>query len=153
MKKSIFFLPILLVSCQSNTYPFRFEDKYYTTENKGFIDIDDISIIDNLENSKESFGVYIYLPGCLTCNKFKPILTNFLEINNLQIYSISYTDVKKTKNTLHSNIEYTPSVALFNKGELVTYLDALSNEHIKYYESLDDFTNWFTTYVDISFSK
>ena len=152
MKKRYLLITLfVLCSCQNNqnSLPFKLEDKYYTKENKGLVEINDINLFKNLEKNNESFGVYIYLSGCLTCQKFKPILTEFLDINNIQLYSISYTLIKESKNTLHSNIEYAPSVALFNDGKLITYLDSINNDHIEYYENLDGFTSWFTNYVEI----
>lgn len=149
MKKSIILLPILLLSSCKTTLPFNLEEKYYTQENKGLIEITDLTTFEALEEKKESFAIYIYLPGCLTCASFKPILDEFLNQNNLQIYSISYLTIKNKENTLKENIKYTPSVALFYKGKIETYLDATSNEHIEYYKSLDGFTSWFTTYIEL----
>jgi len=147
MKKNLLLLPILLLcSCQEK-YPFAFEDKYYN--NASLIELSDISHFNELEDNNESFGIYLYLPGCLTCQSFKPILNEFIELNNITLYSISYTKIKDTRNTLYSNIEYAPSVVLFNEGKLVTYLDALNNDHIPYYESIEGFSEWFNTYVEI----
>ena len=147
MKKKILLLPILLLCSCQEIQPFRFEEKYYN--NASLIELDDISSFKELEDNKESFGIYLYLPGCLTCQSFKPKLNKFIELNNITLYSISFTKIKDTKNTLYSNIEYAPSVALFNKGELITYLDALNNDHIPYYKTLEGFSEWFNTYVEI----
>ena len=150
MKKLTLLIPLLLCSCNNqNNYPFRFEDKYYDDNSKGLIELKSIDEFIAIENNYESFGIYIYLPGCLTCTKFKPILEDFLNINNISLYSISYTSIKKTKNTLYSNIDYAPAVALFNKGDLVTYLDSTKDEHIKCYEDINELTNWFKTYVEL----
>ena len=83
----------------------------------------------------------------MTCASFKPILEEYINDKSITLYSISYTKLKDSNNTLKSNIDYTPSVALFNEGEIVTYLDALDNEHIEYYESVAGFSSWFETYV------
>ena len=145
--KKLLLLPILLLaSCnKTTTYPFYLNEKYYNEYN--VIDLTSIDDFKALEKEKESFAIYVYLPGCLTCNAFKPILNEYLEQKEITIYSISYTKVKEKSNTIKSNISYAPSVALFNEGELVTYLDALSNEHIDYYSSVEGFSSWFETYV------
>lgn len=149
--KKLLLLPILLLTaCHKSSIPiFRFEEKYYTSENKGLVELNDIDSFLELENSKESFGIYIYTPGCISCNNFKPILETFLDENNLQIYSISYSKLKDKSNTLKKNIEYAPSVALFYEGELATYLDAQKEEHIEYYETKQGLAAWFTMYIDI----
>lgn len=150
MKKNILIFPLLflLCSCSNNNYPFRLENKYYTNESKGLVDLKNIDEFTKLEDNKESFGIYVYLPGCITCTKFKPLLENFLDANDIQLYSISYTVLKQSKNTLHSNIDYAPSVALFNEGEIITYLDSVNDEHTKYFEDLNELTNWFKTYIE-----
>ena len=147
--KKLLLLPILLLtSCNKNTtYPFYLNKKYYSEYN--IIDLSSIDDFKTLEKEKDSFAIYVYLPGCLTCNAFKPILNEYLEKEEITIYSISYTKVKDKSNTLKSNISYAPSVALFNEGELVDYLDALSDEHIDYYSSVEGFASWFETYVYI----
>ena len=147
--KKLLLLPILLLaSCnKTSTYPFYLNEKYYNEYN--VIDLVSIDDFKALEKEKDSFAIYVYLSGCLTCNAFKPILYEYLEQKEITIYSISYTKVKEKSNTIKSNINYAPSVALFNEGELVTYLDALSNEHIDYYSSVEGFSSWFETYVYI----
>ena len=151
MKKIITLLSILLLtSCQKPTSPyFRFEDKYYTSKNKGLVELNNLDEFINLEKNKESFGIYIYTPGCISCNNFKPILEEFLDLNNIQLYSISFSKLRDKNNTLKKNIEYAPSVALFYEGELMKYLDATNEHHIPYYESTSGFTSWIETYIDI----
>ena len=34
-----------------------------------------------------------------------------------------------------------------NKGEVVSYLDAASDNDLKYYESIENFTEWISKYV------
>lgn len=147
MKIKNFLLTLLLLtSCKPN-YPFTLNEKYY--EKSEIIELSNIDEFSKLEKEKDSFGIYIYLPGCLTCSKFKPILDDFSETYNITLYSISYLKIKNTSNTLIKNIETAPSVALFSNGQLVTYLDANKDEHIEYYENIEGFTSWFKTYVEI----
>ena len=151
MNKKIIILPIiLLASCHKPTSSyFALEDKYYTISNKGLHDLNNIDEFIELEKSKESFGIYLYTPGCISCSNFKPILAEYLDTNNIQLYSISFSKLDDKSNTLKKNINYAPSVALFYQGELQVYLDAQKNEHIEYYESVEGFKSWFETYIDI----
>lgn len=144
--KNILLTLLLLTSCKPN-YPFTLNEKYYNKSE--IIELSNIDEFIKLEKEKDSFGIYIYLPGCLTCSKFKPILDDFSETYNITLYTISYLKIKNTSNTLIKNIEAAPSVALFSNGQLVTYLDANKDEHIEYYENIEGFTSWFKTYVKI----
>lgn len=144
--KNILLILLLLTSCKPN-YPFTLNEKYYNKSE--IIELSNIDEFIKLEKEKDSFGIYIYLPGCLTCSKFKPILDDFSETYNITLYTISYLKIKNTSNTLIKNIETAPSVALFSNGQLVTYLDANKDEHIEYYENIEGFTSWFKTYVEI----
>ena len=144
--KNILLTLLLLTSCKPN-YPFTLNEKYYNKSE--IIELSNIDEFIKLEKEKDSFGIYIYLPGCLTCSKFKPILDDFSETYNITLYTISYLKIKNTSNTLIKNIDTAPSVALFSNGQLVTYLDANKDEHIEYYENIEGFTSWFKTYVKI----
>ena len=144
--RNIILTLLLLTSCKPN-YPFRFNDKYYGKSE--LIELSNLEDYLSLEKEKESFGIYIYIPGCVSCAKFKPIVEEFINTYNITLYSISYAKLKLSKNDLTDNIKYAPSVALVSNGKLVTYLDTDKDEHISYYENINDFTIWFKSYVEI----
>lgn len=147
IKKILLLSLVVLSSCKKENYPFRLNEKYYS--NPKLVELSSLEEYLQLEKEKDSFGVYVYLPGCISCSNFKPIVEEFIKTNNIQLYSISYTKIKNDNNQLSKNIEYAPSVALFSNGTLVTYLDTEKEEHIEYYKTVEGFSNWFTTYVEI----
>ena len=121
---------------------FYLEDKYY--DSSEFIEIDK-SDLEKLIDDKESFALFIYQPACVTSANFEKNLTEFSKDNNLTIYKIAFSNIKDT--SLSKYIKYYPSFAIFNKGNIISYLDANSDKDLKYYKSKKDFTDWFTNYV------
>ena len=55
------------------------------------------------------------------------------------------SEMKKTE--ISEYIKYSPSIVIYNKGKIVSYLDAESNDDKKYYESMEGLYEWFTKYV------
>ena len=121
---------------------FYLEDKYYCGSD--FIEIK-TSDLEKLIDDKESFALFVYQPACVTSANFEQILKDFSNSNNIEIYKIAFSDIKDT--SLSKYIKYYPSFAIFNKGNMVSYLDANSDNDLKYYESKDEFQKWFTSFV------
>lgn len=127
---------------------FYLEDKYYGKNQ--FVDITSADL-NNLIKEKESFALFVYQPACVTSADFEQVLYDFMETNNIQIYKISFSDLKETE--IKNTIKYYPSFAVFNKGKMVDYLDANSDEDLKYYKSKEGFTKWFQSHVIIKETK
>ena len=131
----------LLTSCKKNT--FSLEEKYYG--NSKITEIDN-NEFDKLLKNKESFVVFIYETSCITSNEFSKILTEFSNKNKISLYKMSFADMKNTE--LNNKIRFYPSLALFNKGILVDYLDADADEDKEYYKSVDELEKWLFNYVN-----
>lgn len=121
---------------------FYLEDKYYGGSD--FIEIK-TSDLEKLIDDKESFALFVYQAACVTSANFEQILKDFSNSNNIEIYKIAFSDIKDT--SLSKYIKYYPSFAIFNKGNIASYLDANSDNDLKYYESKDEFQKWFTSFV------
>lgn len=121
---------------------FYLEDKYYG--NGDFTEIE-ASDLEKLIDKNESFALFVYQPACITSADFEQILKDFSDSNNIEIYKIAFSDIKDT--SLSKYIKYYPSFTIFNKGNMVSYLDANSDSDLKYYENKDDFEKWFTSFV------
>lgn len=131
---------IFLTGC--NNRQISLEDKYYHNNEIIEIDKDGYS---NLVNSKENFVMFIYQPMCVTSNNFESLLNDFSNEYQITIYKMPYSLVKDT--SLYDTIKYYPSFVIFKKGKVVNYLDANSNEDIKYYHDINEFTKWLSEYV------
>lgn len=148
-KKFLWIIPVLLlisiiiiVIQNLPAQKFYLEDKYYGS--RGFIEID-TSDLEKLMDDKESFALFIYQPACVTSSNFEQVLNDFMGSNNIKIYKIAFSNIKDT--SLSEKIKYYPSFAIFNRGIMVDYLDASSDDDLKYYEEKVEFENWFTSYV------
>lgn len=150
-KKILWIIPILLlisiiigiiVIRNIPEKKFYLEDKYYGGSD--FIEIK-TSDLEKLIDDKESFALFVYQPACVTSANFEQILKDFSNSNNIEIYKIAFSDIKDT--SLSKYIKYYPSFVIFNKGNMVSYLDANSDTDLKYYESKDEFQKWFTSFV------
>ena len=135
-KKFLWVIPVLLLISiiiviikKMPEQKFYLEDKYYGNSEFTTIESNDLN---KLMNDKESFALFIYQPACVTSSEFEQILYDFTKSNNIKIYEIAFSDIKDTK--LSKSIKYYPSFAIFNKGKMVDYLDAESDNDLKYYK-------------------
>lgn len=143
MKKSLvisLILAIFVTGCKTKT--FTLEDKYY--EESGMMQINTTGFDDLIKN-KESFAIFIYEPSCVTSSDFNNVLTEFTEKYNINIYKLSFQEMKNTD--LSKYITFCPSFAIYKQGKLIDYLDAEDNNDTEKFKSLDSFSNWFFSYV------
>ena len=143
--KKIFFLIILILvfvtGCKK--YTFILDEEYYN--NNEIIEIDK-SEFDKLIENKKSFAVFIYESTCVTSDEFSKVLDEFSNKNQISLYKMSFENMKDTE--LNNKIKFYPSLVIFNKGKLIDYLDAESDEDKEYYKNVDGLENWFFSYVN-----
>ena len=157
MKKilTLFLIPLLLISCSKKTNPiiydgeFLLSEKYYTEIDKGLKDDIDYSLIKQALDNKESFVVFIYSNGCMTCASFKPILEDFLNQHNMQFLASTFQLMKDNVTAINDYVKYTPGLVIFNNGDYVVDLDANEEEDTYAFKSLNGFTEWFSRFVII----
>jgi thioredoxin-related protein len=130
---------ILLVGCKQEK--FYLEDEHY---GNGVITDIDKKELKLLEKEKQSFAVFVYLPGCSSCAEFKKVLNEFVEEKNIEVYSISITDVEGTG---VEKVEYAPSLVLYNEGKVVDLLDSASDEDLPYFKEVTSLTEWLEEYI------
>ena len=102
-----------------------------------------VSEIDKRNENKETYAVYVYLPGCATCASFLPIISEYRDANLIDIVSISYKDTEGTGSIVEKEVEYAPSILLFENGQLKAKLTADGEEDKVYYESVENLSKWF----------
>lgn len=147
MKKILIIVILLLfiVTGCGKTEKFYLEDKYYgiNSENES-VDLTKDKLED-LIAKKESFALFIYQPLCSASGEFSKVLDEFRNEYQIDFYKMSFSNMKETD--LYNDIKYYPSFIIFNKGEMVAYLDANSEEDAKYYKTTEVFVEWFFKYV------
>ncbi len=149
MKKNLKLIIILAliitcIACDKKIEPFDLKEEYYK-ESK-MIDLEQEDL-EKMLDDKESFVMYIYLPGCSSCAEFKEVLTEFQENNKLTIYSSQIKYAKET--SIGKKIKYAPSFVVYKDGEIVSYLDAESDDDLPYYKTADSFKEWLTKYINL----
>lgn len=106
----------------------------------------DIDNIDELLNNKETFVLSIYLPACSSCVAFKPIVNEFSESKQVPVYQISLENIKDKE--IFKDLKYTPSIAIFKEGELLSFLKANSKEDESYYENVKNLSTYISKYLN-----
>lgn len=129
---------------KTSDFMFYLEEKYYGDSVFNEIEPNDLN---NLINDKESFAIFIHQPFCSTSYEFNKILTKFSEENKISFYKMSFDEMKKT--VMYENIKYYPSFAIYNNGKLIDFLDAESDEDLNCYKDMEEFKNWFNSYIQM----
>lgn len=146
MLKKIGIISLLIISslmlsgCGDKS--FSLENKYYMSDTVTEIEKEDL---DKLINDKESFIVFIYQPLCAASSAFENVLNEFIDEYHISFYKMSFTNMKET--FLGDEIKYYPSFIVFNKGEMIDYLDANSEVDKEYYQDVLGFSKWIKKYV------
>ena len=121
------------------------EDKYYgSTEFKSI----NTNQFEEMIKNKESFVLYTYNFYCILPISCETIFKEFMEENKISFNSLKFEDLKKT--SIYDHVKYAPSIIIFNDGELVTYLDPDSQEDLNYFQDIDEFTKWITSYINLN---
>lgn len=116
--------------------------------------IDNIEQLNKLTSEKETFLLYIYLPGCTSCASFKPIVNDFIDANkDIKIYQLNYQAIEDEDNIITQNIDYTPSIFVFKDGTLVDYLDPKSNDDYDTYKTAENLSLWINQYIEANIAK
>ena len=118
-----------------------------------FIQINTIEELNKLEEDKKTFALYVYLPGCASCASFLPIVNEFVQANQIDMYSVKLTDIYDYPNVVSDRISYTPSMFIFVDGQVVSYLDPGKESDLVYYQTLEGLSSWFSEYIDVEIIK
>lgn len=94
---------------------------------------------------KKSFVLMIDHEGCTATIKMRKMLQNLGENEQFKYYRIMWPDAKETN--LHDYIKYSPSIAIINKGKIVAYLRADSDEDAAYYNDHDALKSWLISHI------
>ena len=124
-------------------------DQKKTSVEDDFIVLQNADELKQLEEEKKTFALYVYLPGCASCASFYPIVKEFSETQQIDIYAVDLTVLFHDENSVSQRITYTPSMFIYQDGEVLAFLDPQSDEDLPIYRSLEALTTWFSEYADI----
>lgn len=131
---------IIFISFKILNHNFYLDDKYYGNNEIYEIGIEEFN---NLISNKESFGIFVYQPACTTSAEFEQVLYDFFKQNNMSIYKIKFSDIYEHTDFL----KFYPSFIIYRNGKIVDFLEADKDKDLKYYQSVNGFSEWFTKYV------
>ena len=92
---------------------------------------------------KDSFVLYVFSPTCGGCAMFKPIIESVISSEDLIIYAIEYNNIEKGHEL--KSLQYTPSIVVYNKGELFISTDPDKNE--EYFKNDEGFKTFLNKYT------
>lgn len=87
-----------------------------------------------------SFMVFVDQENCTTADKLEGFLQNYARENGLRVYRIQFSVAKET--SMHESVKYYPSVVVVDRGSIVQYLRADSDEDAHVYNDEGAFREW-----------
>ena len=118
-----------------------------------FIEIEDADALRKMEEENKTFLLYVYLPGCSSCASFKPIVKEFSQANDIDIYAVDLSVIFKDTNSVTERVSYTPSLFVYIDGEVAGYLDPGSDADLPYYQTLEGLSSFVAKYLDVEILK
>lgn len=107
-------------------------------------DIDTV-LLNKMISNEENFVLFVYQIGCRGCDLFKPVLNSVIKEKHLIVYGINIWSVDDD-NELHDVIEYTPSLVLYEEGEIELVMDPDKNDN--YFVDKEGLISYFNKYTN-----
>lgn len=108
--------------------------------------IKEIENVDDLLSGNSDALLFIYLPACSSCASFRPIVEEFANSKQIDVYSITLDKLKEKDD--FKDVKFTPSLAIIKEGKILDFLKADNNEDSKYYENVYNLSTWISEYLD-----
>ena len=145
MKKIVLLIAIFfLFWCACNK-----QEKFYLNKNyynKGeYISVDSRGL-ENIKNN--SMIIYTYNNFCNLPIHCENIFKEFMDKYQIDFISIPFAEFKKT--SFYQDVSFAPSIVIVNKGKIVDYLKADSDNDYDKYQNTDVFEKWLSDYIYFS---
>lgn len=105
--------------------------------------------LDNLIDTKGTFVLYVYLPGCTSCASFTPIVNDFAKTHQTNVFQMSYELIRGTENEIANLVKYTPTVLVYRDGVIVDMLSPTEDDDLDYYRTLEAFSSWLSQQLNV----
>lgn len=122
---------------------FYLEDKYYNNGN--FISVSSIPLN---KMKDESFILFTYNNYCSMAKPCEEVFQEYMKKYKINFLSITFEEFKKTN--FYKTVKYAPSIIVVEKGTIVAYLDAKSNDDLNKYQDTNEFEKWLNNYIYFS---
>lgn len=131
------------INQNDNVERFYLNDEYYNKGNFISIDSDKLNKMTN-----ESYVLFTYNNYCSMSVPCEEIFEEFMKKYKIDFLSIPFEEFKNTN--IYKTVKYAPSVILVEKGNVVAYLDAESDDDLNKYQDINEFEEWMNNYVYFS---
>lgn len=140
-------IALLTTACTSNkTNQNDDKKRIYLTEkyyNKGEYKKITSKELSNL--NKETYILFTYNNYCISSVPCDKVFEKFMKKYNIDFLSISFEEFKNTK--FYKTVKYAPSAIIIKNNEIITYLDANSDEDLAKYQDSEEFEKWLNNYI------
>ena len=109
------------------------------------------STVDKLIKEEKNFVLFTYASFCPFSVPSDEIFKSVFKSNKMKLYAISYD--KLSNKDVTKKVKYAPSVMIFKKGKIVSYLDAESDKDFDRYQNKKEFRNWLAKYIFLKKDK
>lgn len=114
------------------------------TSEVGFIRIE-ADGYEQLLRDKKSALLFIDQSGCHNAAAMAESLKNIMAEHQIGVYRMQFSVMKTT--SLHDQVEYYPSLVVINKGKIVNWLKADSNQDTERFRDEQALRDWIAEYV------
>ncbi len=117
------------------------DEEYYCSEEceERLMDLT-ASDYEGLVGEKKSFLVFVDQGGCTTADRLRGYMEEYAKNKGFLVYKIIFSEAKNS--SLHDYVKYYPSVAMIDKGNVVDFLRADSDEDAILYNNYEAFEEW-----------
>lgn len=153
-KKLFLVLTILICACNSNNDTIR-DENLIELKTEAFIstyiDYDNPQEIKNMISNNENVLLYIYSSSCLACEEYKPLINNFISMNEVVMYALDVKNFPSLSRDEIFSYMVTPTICLYSNGKTVTKFNPISDE--KAFSSSDGLKQYLDQYSFPSYKR
>ena len=106
----------------------------------------DVAGYEGMTTAKKTSVIFVDQNGCTTADRLRGFIMDYAREKGIKVNKIMFEQVKET--SLHDNVKYYPSVVILNKGNVIGWLKADSDEDAEAYNNYDAFKAWMGKYLE-----
>lgn len=95
----------------------------------------------------KNYVLFVYNNYCAFSVPCDEIFHEFMVENYIDFLSMPYEEFKNTE--LHDTVRFAPSVIIVREWKIIDYLDAEKDKDIQKYQSVEEFANWISKYIEL----
>ena len=97
---------------------------------------------------EENYILYTYNDYCRFPISCESIFEEFMQEYKIHFLSIPFADFRNT--SFYPDVKYAPTVIIIQKGKVIAYLDADSDDDVEKYQNKEKLKEWLEQYIYLS---